>query len=213
MAKKLYEEANIQNIAKAIRAKSGKSDKMSTALMAEEISQLPKTQDYEDYINILNGKIVDFVLPEGVKKVKDYLFYPLTTSADNRYLKTADLRNSNEIEIGRLAFGLCCNLKKVVFSENAEYAIIWRGAFADTLLLESIRIPARCIVHKDAFVGYGLETVTFFGANWADTVIDSAAFEECPHLTTINVPWAEGEVANAPWGATNAAINYNYTGE
>lgn len=31
-------------------------------------------------------------------------------------------------------------------------------------------------------------------------------------LTTINVPWAEGEVANAPWGATNATINYNYTG-
>ena len=31
-------------------------------------------------------------------------------------------------------------------------------------------------------------------------------------LTTINVPWAEGAVANAPWGATNATINYNYTG-
>jgi hypothetical protein len=27
------------------------------------------------------------------------------------------------------------------------------------------------------------------------------------------VPWAEGAVANAPWGATNATINYNYTGE
>ena len=26
------------------------------------------------------------------------------------------------------------------------------------------------------------------------------------------LPRAEGAVANAPWGATNAKINYNYTG-
>ena len=31
-------------------------------------------------------------------------------------------------------------------------------------------------------------------------------------ITTINVPWAEGTVANAPWGAANATINYNYVG-
>lgn len=29
---------------------------------------------------------------------------------------------------------------------------------------------------------------------------------------TRGVPWAEGAVTNAPWGATNATINYNYTG-
>lgn len=29
--------------------------------------------------------------------------------------------------------------------------------------------------------------------------------------TDIYVPWAEGEVANAPWGATNATIHYNTT--
>ena len=42
--------------------------------------------------------------------------------------------------------------------------------------------------------------------------ISSSAFDNCTNLLTINVPWAEGEVANAPWGATNATINYNYTG-
>lgn len=31
-------------------------------------------------------------------------------------------------------------------------------------------------------------------------------------ITTFNVPWAEGAVANAPWGVGNATINYNYTG-
>lgn len=43
--------------------------------------------------------------------------------------------------------------------------------------------------------------------------IDSNTFQNCTNLLTINVPWAEGEVAGAPWGATNATINYNYTGE
>jgi hypothetical protein len=68
--------------------------------------------------------------------------------------------------------------------------------------------------------------------------ISSTAFYNCPRVTKItfkskvdnihnrafynvgtaqacvvNVPWAEGEVAAAPWGLTTATINYNYTGE
>ena len=39
----------------------------------------------------------------------------------------------------------------------------------------------------------------------------SSAFDGCTNLTDIKVPWAEGAVANAPWGATNATITYNYT--
>ena len=42
--------------------------------------------------------------------------------------------------------------------------------------------------------------------------IGDGAFAGCDNLTTINVPWAEGAVANAPWGATNATIHYGYTG-
>ena len=55
----------------------------------------------------------------------------------------------------------------------------------------------------------GLTSLTFLGT---PTSIASSAFQNCTNLTTINVPWAEGAVANAPWGATNATINYNYTG-
>lgn len=56
-----------------------------------------------------------------------------------------------------------------------------------------------------------LKTITFEGTPTG--TISSSAFKSCTNLTTINVPWAEGAVANAPWGATNATINYNYTGE
>lgn len=55
----------------------------------------------------------------------------------------------------------------------------------------------------------GIKELTFKGT--AKRSINASAFYGCDNLETINVPWAEGEVADAPWGATNATINYNYT--
>jgi hypothetical protein len=39
--------------------------------------------------------------------------------------------------------------------------------------------------------------------------IAGSCFNGCTALTDIYVPWAEGEVANAPWGADKATIHYN----
>lgn len=52
-----------------------------------------------------------------------------------------------------------------------------------------------------------LTSITFEGT---PVSIGSSAFSNCTKLTAINVPLAEGAVENAPWGATNAIINYNY---
>lgn len=56
---------------------------------------------------------------------------------------------------------------------------------------------------------FALKSITFKGT--PESIL-SSAFNGCTYITTINVPWAEGAVANAPWGATNATINYNYKG-
>ena len=56
----------------------------------------------------------------------------------------------------------------------------------------------------------GLTSITFKGK---PNSINSYAFSTCSNITVINCPWAEGAVANAPWGASNAVINYNYTEE
>ena len=32
-------------------------------------------------------------------------------------------------------------------------------------------------------------------------------------IEAINVPWAEGEVAGAPWGSKSSKINYNHKGD
>lgn len=41
------------------------------------------------------------------------------------------------------------------------------------------------------------------------TGINNGCFAENPNLTDIYVPWSQGEVANAPWGAQNATIHYD----
>lgn len=45
------------------------------------------------------------------------------------------------------------------------------------------------------------------------SAIQTTAFNGCANLKDIYVPWSEGEVANAPWGATNATIHYDCTSE
>lgn len=88
---------------------------------------------------------------------------------------------------------------------------IGMGAFDDnsavafTVIPASVKTVARNIAPWSSM---GPE-ITFEGK--PDT-INSGAFLDTWMLEVLNVPWAEGEVANAPWGATNATINYNYTG-
>lgn len=114
------------------------------------------------------------------------------------------------------------------------YTTLWNGMFSENTELTSISLPegitsigswtfANCIslaltslpegitrIDANAFEGCtSLQVITFQGTPRS---IASGAFSECTNLATINVPWAKGAVANAPWGATNATINYNYTG-
>ena len=38
---------------------------------------------------------------------------------------------------------------------------------------------------------------------------ESPAFQNAPEGLVINLPVAEGAISGAPWGATNAIINYD----
>jgi hypothetical protein len=56
-----------------------------------------------------------------------------------------------------------------------------------------------------------MTTVYFIGDSEKSLSINKNAFRDCNNLTDIYVPWSEGDVTNAPWGATNATIHYNWT--
>lgn len=135
-------------------------------------------------------------------------------------------------EIGTYAFYKCANLASVSLPSGltnlsagvfydctnlAEISLhngitsIGKYAFTNCSKIKSITFPSSLTTISDAaFQGStALLTVTFKGT---PTSISSRAFNGLSNIKTINVPWAEGAVASAPWGATKATINYNYTG-
>ena len=85
--------------------------------------------------------------------------------------------------------------------------VIGYGAFIGCYNLALTTIPAGVkIIDEYAFLGTGLTSLTFKGTptSMADNI-----FAYCEKITDIYVPWAEGAVDNAPWGAANATVHYN----
>jgi hypothetical protein len=111
--------------------------------------------------------------------------------------------------ISGAAFYQCGNITLKKLPEGITS--IGNNAFNGCTKLALAELPSgiTSIGTKTFYACNGLTTLTFN----SKPTIASDSFSKCTNLTTINVPWAEGEVANAPWGATNATINYNYTEE
>ena len=182
MAQKLYEEANIQDIADAIRAKNGttttyKTNEMAAAIRNIETSGGGTSDDLATMI-ITGGGSGFVTLPSDVTAIRNYAF----TSCDSCCLESLP---EGLTYIGIDAFNDCRNLRITSIPSTVE------------------------VINESAFYGCDLlTTITFKGT---PRIIQSSAFTGCINLTTINVPWAEGTVSGAPWGANNATINYNYT--
>ena len=143
-------------------------------------------------------------VPEGVTSIEAFAFQNCTN------LALISLPEGITI-MGNGVFAGCTNL--VLTSLPECIATIGNQAFQDCTGLALTYLPKGI-----SFIGTlafgnctGLTELTFKGTPTGS--IRSDAFSGCTNLIVINVPWAEGEVANAPWGATNATINYNYTEE
>ena len=116
---------------------------------------------------------------------------------------------SDLTKIGDYMFYNCTSLALTSLPsglKNIGYSAFSKCA---NLALTSLPSSLTSIENYAFYYCFGLSTLTFKGT---PSSISSSAFSGCSNLTTINVPWAEGAVAKAPWGATNATINYNYTG-
>ena len=100
---------------------------------------------------------------------------------------------------------------QLVDAKMHGYKTIRSGAFSGCFSLALTTLPSGITnIGNYAFSSCSsLASLTFEGT---PEHISYAAFIGCNNLTTINVPWAEGAVADAPWGATNATINYGHTG-
>lgn len=84
--------------------------------------------------------------------------------------------------INERAFDLCLNLSTIVIPEGVQS--IYDRAFHGCTSLTCVRFPS---------------TITTISSNALDA----------SNVAHVYVPWSEGIIANAPWGATGAVVHYN----
>lgn len=205
---KLYEDTNIKAIADAIRAKNGTTATYKTNEMARAIEAIPTGGDSggadatADYLVSNRIGLTSYTFPEGTTKIENYAFTgcsklaltelpsTITSIGQNAFASCTALAISELpeglTEVNTSAFSSCKGIKTMTLPSTIQY--IWTSAFSFCT---------------------GLTSVTF--KSTPEEIADNA-FNYCTNLTTINVPWANGAVAGAPWGATKATINYNYVG-
>lgn len=141
-------------------------------------------------------------LPESVTSIGEAVFEGCTNLA----LTSLPAGVTN---IGVSSFFRCTNLALTSLPDGLNNIPNYAFGYCTNLALTSLPESVTSIGNYTFENCNGITNLTFEGT---PTSVGKNAFYGCTNLTTINVPWSEGEVANAPWGATNATINYNYTG-
>ena len=181
------------------------------------------TEPYIEETYDADGNLIDAKM-YGYTKIRDYLFYnctklaltslpeSITSIGASAFVSCLNLAFTSLPEgltnIGESAFAYCSSLALTSLPEGLTS--ISDGAFTSCSSLALTVFPEGLMsIGSGAFSECeSLTSITFKGT---PTLIDSATFFDCINLTDIKVPWAEGAVADAPWGATNATITYNYT--
>ena len=133
---------------------------------------------------------------------------PLVTSSGEFFLEGSRVLTSvsfpNMTTTGSGALYSCYALAEVNLPKLKS---VPSYTFISCTSLEQLDLPSVTSISNEAFkncsslmtvnIGPGIKTIS------------ATAFETTPDGMVINLPVAEGAVANAPWGATNAVIHYN----
>ena len=140
-------------------------------------------------------------LPEGLTRISGNAFYSCTSLA---------LTSLPEglTSMGNSAFSGCTNLALTSLPEGLTK--IDDNVFFGCKNLALTSLP-ESLISIGTYAFYSCTSLTSITFKGTPSSIMSAAFDGCTNLTDIKVPWAEGAVSGAPWGATNATITYNYT--
>ena len=220
--------SGLTQIAGAIRAKTGTGGTLTFpsgfVSAIEGLSGGGATEPYIEETYDQNGQLIDAVM-HGYTSIRPYAFQHCSVLVSVSGISAitsigySAFQNCKNLALTSLPAGLtsidnytfqnCSNL--ALTSLPAGITSISSSAFRDCSNLALTSLPAGITsIGNYTFQNCtGLTTITFEGTPQS---INSYAFSGCTNLTTINVPWAEGAVENAPWGATNATIHYNVSG-
>lgn len=192
----------LKSIADAIREKTGSNILIPDSELAENIENIIT---YKASIKQMIEKptaVTEIVLPDDLTRLGEFAFYRNSSVAFSELPETVTY-------IDNSAIYQCDNVALTKLPAGLTY--IGNSALRECPMITIAEIPVGVTsIGSFAFRGCsGLTALTFKGT--PDSIITSA-FQNCTNLVTIRVPWSEGAVANAPWGATNATIIYNYKG-
>lgn len=201
-------ESGLTKVANAIRTKGGTSaqlafpDGMAAAITAIEAGGSGAKEPYIEYTYTASTNFTNMTHA----KMHGYKVIPINQFYWRSELVDVDMPDEITI-IESEAFSRCTNLALTSLPEGITS--IKSRAFQSCRKLGLTSLPEGVTSIETEAFSYctGLSKITFKGT---PSMIAKNAFTGCTNLLTINVPWAEGAVANAPWGATNATINYNY---
>ena len=145
------------------------------------------------------SSLISAILPDGITSIGTAAFW------NSQVALTA--LPSSLTSLGANAFRAC---PITLSALPANLATIGNNAFYGCTGIAITEIPASVAsIGLLAFQGCtGITTLTFLGT---PDSIGATAFNNCRNLATVRVPWDEGAIANAPWGASLATIIYNYT--
>ena len=136
----------------------------------------------------LNGELIeDLVIPEGIEKISNYLFYNLD------HIKSVTIPNS-VTSIGSSAFSDCDGLTSVTIGDSVTS--IGNSAFSSCNGLTSIEIPNSVTSIGSSAFEYctGLTSVTIGDSV---TSIGNSAFSYCDDLTSVTIGDSVTSIGNS----------------
>lgn len=202
MAYRKVDDASLTAVADAIRERSGTTDPMAFPDgFVSAVAAIPGGIPEADMIAMIDRTITHIDVPYGCTIIGWAAFR-------NSALRTINFPDA-VTTISAQAFYQCGGLGAIALPPNLRK--IEGNAFQECRQLQISRIPAS-VETIDGWAFYACTGITSLTFDGTPTSINAEAFLKCNNLAVINVPWSEGAVANAPWGAPIATINYDYDG-
>lgn len=179
---------------------------------------------------IQNKTLAEVIIPDGVTAIIDNSFYmqsKLTKITLPESVKTIGAHSFRGCNIKRWNFPSTLEvIGSNAFAINYEMGYHQEVVFPDTVkTIDASAFANTHIKQEELIFPASVKTIGSLAFNSAlkgthkrlvfkgtPTSIANNAFQSAV-TTDIFCPWAEDEVANSPWGAVNATIHYNYTGE
>lgn len=187
--KKLYEETNVQAIADAIRAKTGKTDKMKIAEMSGEIEGIDTQLDA-----IIDKTVVNF-RNDTVTKLGSGVFYRCTAlkSLECSSVKTIDYMTC-----------LGCTALKVLSLPSLTY--VGNQSFTDCISLTSLDFNELENIHYHSFYGCSKLTTLIIRASNVCSSQYSSNFTNTPIASGTGYIYVPSALVDSYKTATNWSV-------